>query len=74
MSINKQNNTFTDRIIREIECKQLTGLCRTTRYMMEIEGKFPARRKLGGRSVGWLLSEITAWQQNQPKASLGSVA
>ncbi|HIG8798087.1 TPA: helix-turn-helix transcriptional regulator [Raoultella terrigena] len=63
-----------ERVIREAECRQLTGICRTTRYTMEKEGKFPARRKLGGRSVGWLLSEITAWQQGQPKAELGNVA
>lgn len=58
---------FTDRTIREPECRQITGLCRTTRYLMEREGKFPARRKLGGRAVGWMLSEIQAWQQRQPK-------
>ncbi|CAI1819272.1 Predicted transcriptional regulator [Serratia liquefaciens] len=59
----------TDRTIREPECRQLTGLCRTTRYLMEREGKFPARRKLGGRAVGWLLSEIQVWQKSQPKVS-----
>lgn len=55
-------------MIREAECRQLTGICRTTRYMMEKEGKFPARRKLGGRAVGWLLSEVSAWQQSRSKA------
>lgn len=63
-----QSNQITDRTIREPECRQLTGLCRTTRYMMEKEGKFPARRKLGGRAVGWLLSEVTAWQQSREAA------
>lgn len=58
-----------ERMIREGECRQLTGVCRTTRYMMEKEGKFPARRKLGGRAVGWLLSEVTAWQQSRIKAA-----
>nr|HAT2257104.1 AlpA family phage regulatory protein [Citrobacter freundii] len=58
-----------DRIIRENECRRLTGICRTTRYLMERNGKFPARRQLGGRSVGWLLSEVTAWQQNCSKAA-----
>ncbi|HBR5479339.1 TPA: AlpA family phage regulatory protein [Klebsiella pneumoniae] len=58
-----------ERVIREAECRQLTGICRTTRYMMEKEGKFPARRKLGGRAVGWLLSEVSAWQQSRSKAA-----
>lgn len=58
-----------ERVIREAECRQLTGICRTTRYMMEKEGSFPARRKLGGRAVGWLLSEVTAWQLSRTKAA-----
>ncbi|CEL87237.1 TPA: helix-turn-helix transcriptional regulator [Klebsiella michiganensis] len=67
-------NQFTqpsqnERVIREKECRQLTGICRTTRYMMEREGKFPSRRKLGGRAVGWLLSEVSAWQQSRSKAA-----
>lgn len=64
----EQSTLPAERIIREGECRQLTGICRTTRYMMEKEGKFPARRKLGGRAVGWLLSEVTAWQQSRCKA------
>lgn len=73
MSINKQSISLAERVIREAECRQLTGICRTTRYMMEKDGQFPARRKLGGRSVGWLLSEITAWQQSRIKADIGKV-
>ena len=59
----------SDRIIREVECRRLTGICRTTRYMMEKEGKFPARRKLGGRAVGWRLSEVSAWQKSCSKSA-----
>lgn len=59
----------SDRIIREVECRQLTGICRTTRYMMEKAGEFPARRKLGGRAVGWLLSEVSDWQRSRSKAA-----
>ena len=59
----------SDRIIREVECRQLIGICRTTRYMMEKEGEFPARRKLGGRAVGWLLSEVSDWQRSRSKAA-----
>ena len=42
----------SERIIREKECRSLTGICRTTRYMMEKDGKFPSRRKLGGSCRG----------------------
>jgi prophage regulatory protein len=64
----KQPFPLAERVIREAECRQLTGICRTTRYMMEKEGKF-SRRKLGGRAVGWLLSEVSAWQQSRSKAA-----
>lgn len=69
------NNTSNyDRIVREAECRQLTGLCRTTRYLMEKGGTFPIRRKLGGRSVGWMLSEIHEWQQSQKKVTPNKAA
>lgn len=69
MSNSPANQKTADRTIRESECRQITGLCRTTRYMMEKEGKFPSRRKLGGRAVGWLLSEIAEWQKTCSKVA-----
>lgn len=69
-----QINQFNDRIVREDECKHLIGLSRTTRFMLEKEGKFPSRRKIGGNRVGWLLSEISEWQQNSPKVSSSNAA
>ncbi|HAT3688082.1 AlpA family transcriptional regulator [Citrobacter freundii] len=69
MSNSNQPSPHAERVIREAECRQLTGICRTTRYMMEKEGQFPARRKLGGRAVGWLLSEVSEWQQSRCKAA-----
>lgn len=58
--------TITDRTVREHECRHLTGLCRTARYELEKKGKFPARRNLGGRAVGWLHSEIQSWLAARP--------
>ncbi|HAT3921103.1 TPA: AlpA family phage regulatory protein [Kluyvera ascorbata] len=69
MSSFKQSYPLAERVIREAECRQLTGICRTSRYMMEKEGLFPARRKLGGRAVGWLLSEVSEWQKSRCKAA-----
>jgi prophage regulatory protein len=57
-------------MIRESECRQITGLCRMHRYNLEKQGKFPSRRQLGGRSVGWLLSEINEWIQKQPASTI----
>lgn len=65
---------INDRIIRETECRQITGLCRMHRYNLEKKGKFPCRRQLGGRSVGWLLSEVNGWVHSQPKSQISQVA
>jgi prophage regulatory protein len=50
-----------DRIIREPAVKEQTGLSRSTRWRLEREDKFPARRKLSDNAVGWLESEIRDW-------------
>ncbi len=60
-----------DRVIREKECKKLTGICRTTRYEMEKQGRFPSRISLGGRSVGWVKSEVVAWVNNRERVNAG---
>jgi prophage regulatory protein len=50
-----------DRNLRNRDLDVITGLSRTTRWRLEREGKFPARRKLSSMAVGWLKSEIDAW-------------
>lgn len=50
-----------DRILREPEEKELTGLSRTTRYMLERDGKYPRAVRLTGRARGHLLSEVMNW-------------
>jgi predicted DNA-binding transcriptional regulator AlpA len=37
---------------------QGTGLSKATIARREAEGLFPARRRLRGRAVGWLASEV----------------
>lgn len=40
-----------------------TGLSRSTIYLRVAEGTFPRPVRLGGRSVGWLESEVEEWVQ-----------
>lgn len=54
-----------DRIIRERECRQLTGLSRTTRWVLERRGLFPTRRRLTANSIGWLESELRTWMASR---------
>jgi len=59
---------MSDRFIREQECRELTGLSRSTRWRLERQGKFPRRRRLSSNGVGWLLSEIEKWQASRSNA------
>jgi len=52
---------MSDEIWREKEVRTATKLGRTTRWRLENEGKFPARRQLSDNAVGYLRSEIEAW-------------
>ncbi|NUH56252.1 AlpA family phage regulatory protein [Citrobacter portucalensis] len=70
----KQSQLPADRVIREDECRKLTGVSRTTRYELEKKGCFPSRRNLGGRSVGWLLSEVMEWMQSRDRVNSGKAA
>ena len=54
----KMNKT---RIVRWPEVKFMTGLSRVTVWRMEQKREFPARRILGGNSIGWIEEEITQW-------------
>jgi prophage regulatory protein len=51
------------RIYRKKELLELTGLKRTTIQEAIEAGTFPKPIPLGARSIGWLESEILAWQQ-----------
>lgn len=54
------------RIIKLPEVKHITGLGRTSIYRFMAEGKFPESVALGGgRSVGWVESEIQEWIQEK---------
>jgi predicted DNA-binding transcriptional regulator AlpA len=52
------------RLIRETECRALTGLGRTTRWVLERRGLFPKRCRITeatGHIVGWLESDLVRW-------------
>lgn len=50
-----------DRIVREPERARITGLSRTTAWLLEKRGEFPARLTLTPGAVGWRLSELLEW-------------
>lgn len=54
-----------DKILRRKQVEVLTGLPRSSIYDLIGKGKFPKPIAIGPRSVGWLLSELTAWRHEQ---------
>lgn len=56
-----------DRFVREAERRRITAISRSQAWKLEQEGRFPARIKLGRRSVVWRLSELTQWLDKQAK-------
>ena len=58
-----------DRIVREAECRALTGLSRTTRWRLERAGGFPRRLRLSKNTVGWRFAELAEWIASRQRAS-----
>jgi prophage regulatory protein len=56
-----------DRIVRETDRRYITSISRTQAWKLEKEGKFPKRVRLSNRSIGWKLSELLEWVNNQPQ-------
>jgi prophage regulatory protein len=42
---------------------EVTGLSRSQIYVLEKNGRFPARISIGARAVAWDSDEIAIWQQ-----------
>ena len=57
------------RILRLSAAKDLTGLSRSSIYLMMRAGTFPRSISLGARSVGWLEADIQGWIDSRITAS-----
>lgn len=54
-------NSKNLRIIRMPELQKKIGLCKASIYNRIAEGSFPKPISLGGRSVGWIESDLDQW-------------
>ena len=57
--------------IRLPEVKKLTSLGTTKIYTMASQGLFPKQVPLGGRSVGWIKSEVLQWTIDRVNSARG---
>ncbi len=53
---------------RKREVLQQVGLSNTTLYKRINAGDFPKPVSLGGKAVGWLAADVTAWLNDKIKA------
>jgi prophage regulatory protein len=61
------------RILRLYEVEAITGLKKTRIYDGISKGTFPASVPLGERAVGWIESEILAWQEARMAARVNKL-
>jgi prophage regulatory protein len=57
----KTSNYVPPRILRMSLLQQKVGLCKASIYNRINAGTFPKSISLGGKSVGWLESDIDQW-------------
>lgn len=51
--------------LREPQVFNLTKLSKSTRWRLERAGKFPRRRQLSKKAVGWLSYEVDEWVKSR---------
>lgn len=56
-----------ERIVRKPEVLAVIGVSSATLYRWIQDGRFPAPRRLGSHSVGWLETAIRAWIESRPE-------
>lgn len=61
-----------ERIVRKRDLPEYCGLRRSQIAHLIKRGDFPRPIKLGERSVGWLASELSAWQERRRRERDGS--
>jgi prophage regulatory protein len=58
-----------DRILRDPEVRERTGLSRTTRWRLIKAKKFPKPVAITEYAIGWKESEIDLWLASRPQAA-----
>jgi len=54
-----------DKILGRKDVCDTAGISSVTLWRLERAGRFPKRRQLSARRVGWLESEVQAWLQSR---------
>jgi prophage regulatory protein len=60
-----------DRILHVAEVLAATGFSRATLYARVSKGQFPRPLKIGPSRIGFLASEVIAWQKSRERSTPG---
>lgn len=60
---------MADKHLRRPAVEEITGLSRTTIYVMMQRGEFPRPVRITGKAVAWPESVIVAWLASRPVAA-----
>lgn len=63
---------MNNEVLRFPALREAVSLSRATIFRLEREGKFPARRKLSSRSVGWLRADVEKWIESREMVVSGN--
>ena len=58
-----------EQFLRIREVLRLTGLSRSTLYVMVNENQFPVPVRLRARAVAWRASQVREWMDTRPEAT-----
>ena len=58
------------KVLNQKQLTEITGLSAVTVWRREKIGKFPRRRQLGSRRVGWIAREVDAWIDSRPTSEI----
>ena len=71
MALTDYRNTLDAKALaRRRQVEKLVQLSRSTIYANVKAGTFPAPIRIGARAVAWRLSDVEAWLEARPLASL----
>lgn len=58
------------KVLRISAVKRMVGLSRTTIWRLERDGRFPRRRLIGIRAIGWAAVDIRDWIESREKSEI----
>lgn len=78
--IGKEDNTQVPSSVEDViflrlpDVKAVTGLSKTSLYVLIREKSFPAPVRLGQRTVAWVHSEVRQWAAERVRASRSAIS